>query len=215
MQLNELSKSMEGVLPPTDSRFRPDIRAMENGDIGVVFVLDLNALSLLVQSWLYLCVVDLASTEKKRLEEKQRTACKYRSKSTEDWKIRLVTSWCPFTVFDCSFSNSRSALTQSSCCYQPCNFFIYNNCEGVLHLAQGLVQSFALISGCLLWCEVLHHTTLLRTKCTTTPVLSGYFGSKKKSSYIFQLHILSYLFYVWEFVCEYFMSCFTVLILNH
>lgn len=25
---------MEGVLPPTDSRLRPDIRAMENGDIG-------------------------------------------------------------------------------------------------------------------------------------------------------------------------------------
>lgn len=34
MHLNELEKSMEGVLPPTDSRLRPDIRAMENGDIG-------------------------------------------------------------------------------------------------------------------------------------------------------------------------------------
>ncbi|XP_038159723.1 oxysterol-binding protein-related protein 1 isoform X1 [Cyprinodon tularosa] len=64
MQLNELDKNMEEVLPPTDSRLRPDIRAMENGDI------------------------DLASTEKKRLEEKQRTAHKNRSKSTEEWKIR-------------------------------------------------------------------------------------------------------------------------------
>ncbi|XP_043990248.1 oxysterol-binding protein-related protein 1 isoform X2 [Gambusia affinis] len=64
MQLNELDKSMEGVLPPTDSRLRPDIRAMENGDI------------------------DLASSQKKRLEEKQRTARKNRSKSTEEWKIR-------------------------------------------------------------------------------------------------------------------------------
>ncbi|XP_037538132.1 oxysterol-binding protein-related protein 1 [Nematolebias whitei] len=64
LQLNELSKNMEGVLPPTDSRLRPDIRAMENGDI------------------------DQASTEKKRLEEKQRTARKNRSKSTEEWKIR-------------------------------------------------------------------------------------------------------------------------------
>uniref|UniRef100_A0A3Q2PN88 Oxysterol-binding protein n=1 Tax=Fundulus heteroclitus TaxID=8078 RepID=A0A3Q2PN88_FUNHE len=64
MQLNELDKSMEGVLPPTDSRLRPDIRAMENGDI------------------------DLASAEKKRLEEKQRMARKNRSKSTEEWKIR-------------------------------------------------------------------------------------------------------------------------------
>ncbi|XP_041847233.1 oxysterol-binding protein-related protein 1-like [Melanotaenia boesemani] len=64
MQLNEMDKSMEGVLPPTDSRLRPDIRAMENGDI------------------------DSASAEKKRLEEKQRTARKNRSKSTEEWKIR-------------------------------------------------------------------------------------------------------------------------------
>ncbi|KAM4727760.1 oxysterol-binding protein-related protein 1-like [Anableps anableps] len=64
MQLNELDKGMEEVLPPTDSRLRPDIRAMENGDI------------------------DLASSQKKRLEEKQRTARKNRSKSTEEWKIR-------------------------------------------------------------------------------------------------------------------------------
>ncbi|KAF7222495.1 oxysterol-binding protein-related protein 1 [Nothobranchius furzeri] len=64
MQLNELDKCMEGILPPTDSRLRPDIRAMENGDI------------------------DLASAEKKRLEEKQRMARKNRSKSTEEWKIR-------------------------------------------------------------------------------------------------------------------------------
>lgn len=34
MHLNEQEKSMEGVIPPTDSRLRPDIRAMENGDIG-------------------------------------------------------------------------------------------------------------------------------------------------------------------------------------
>uniref|UniRef100_H3DCN8 Oxysterol-binding protein n=1 Tax=Tetraodon nigroviridis TaxID=99883 RepID=H3DCN8_TETNG len=64
MQLNELEKSIEGVIPPTDSRLRPDIRALENGDI------------------------DLASAEKKRLEEKQRMARKNRSKSTEEWKIR-------------------------------------------------------------------------------------------------------------------------------
>lgn len=34
MQLNELEKSTEGVVPPTDSRLRPDIRALENGDLG-------------------------------------------------------------------------------------------------------------------------------------------------------------------------------------
>ncbi|XP_076009128.1 oxysterol-binding protein-related protein 1 isoform X2 [Genypterus blacodes] len=64
MQMNELHKDMEGVLPKTDCRLRPDIRAMENGDI------------------------DLASEEKKRLEEKQRAARKSRSKSDEEWKTR-------------------------------------------------------------------------------------------------------------------------------
>ncbi|KAM9761468.1 oxysterol-binding protein-related protein 1 isoform 2-T2 [Menidia menidia] len=64
MQLNELRKEMEGVIPPTDCRLRPDIRAMENGDI------------------------DLASEEKKRLEEKQRAARKNRSKSDEEWKSK-------------------------------------------------------------------------------------------------------------------------------
>lgn len=37
LHLNEQEKSMEGVIPPTDSRLRPDIRAMENGDIGTVY----------------------------------------------------------------------------------------------------------------------------------------------------------------------------------
>uniref|UniRef100_A0A671UK83 Oxysterol-binding protein n=1 Tax=Sparus aurata TaxID=8175 RepID=A0A671UK83_SPAAU len=64
MQLNEMRGDMEGVIPQTDCRRRPDIRAMENGDI------------------------DLASEEKKRLEEKQRAARKNRSKSDEEWKTR-------------------------------------------------------------------------------------------------------------------------------
>ncbi|XP_074507458.1 oxysterol-binding protein-related protein 1-like isoform X1 [Sebastes fasciatus] len=64
MHLNEQEKSMEGVSAPTDSRLRPDIRAMENGDI------------------------DLASGEKKRLEEKQRMSRKNRTKSTDEWKTR-------------------------------------------------------------------------------------------------------------------------------
>ncbi|KAM7410352.1 hypothetical protein PAMA_001678 [Pampus argenteus] len=64
MQLNELHKEMEGVIPQTDCRLRPDIRAMENGDI------------------------DFASEEKKRLEEKQRASRKNRSKSDEEWKTR-------------------------------------------------------------------------------------------------------------------------------
>ncbi|XP_029447010.1 oxysterol-binding protein-related protein 1 isoform X5 [Rhinatrema bivittatum] len=64
MALNELDKEMENIIPITDCRLRPDIRAMENGEI------------------------DLASEEKKRLEEKQRAARKNRSKSEEDWKTR-------------------------------------------------------------------------------------------------------------------------------
>ncbi|XP_068614945.1 oxysterol-binding protein-related protein 2-like [Brachionichthys hirsutus] len=64
LHLNELEKSMEGAIPSTDSRLRPDIHAMENGDM------------------------ELASAEKKRLEEKQRTARKNRTKSTGEWKTR-------------------------------------------------------------------------------------------------------------------------------
>lgn len=64
MQLNELSDEIKAVIPKTDCRLRPDIRAMENGDI------------------------DLASEEKKRLEEKQRIARKSKSKSDDEWKTR-------------------------------------------------------------------------------------------------------------------------------
>ncbi|KAJ8272627.1 hypothetical protein GJAV_G00091460 [Gymnothorax javanicus] len=70
MQLNEVHEDMEGVIPKTDCRLRPDIRAMENGDI------------------------DLASEEKKRLEEKQRASRKNRSKSEEDWKTRNPAPCC-------------------------------------------------------------------------------------------------------------------------
>lgn len=41
MQLNELEKSI-GVIPPTDSRLRPDIRALENGDIGMLYDSDFS-----------------------------------------------------------------------------------------------------------------------------------------------------------------------------
>uniref|UniRef100_W5KYD9 Oxysterol-binding protein n=1 Tax=Astyanax mexicanus TaxID=7994 RepID=W5KYD9_ASTMX len=64
MTLNELSPGMEEVLPPTDCRLRPDIRAMENGDM------------------------DTASLEKERLEEKQRAARRERAKDEEDWSTR-------------------------------------------------------------------------------------------------------------------------------
>ncbi|XP_008317750.1 oxysterol-binding protein-related protein 2-like [Cynoglossus semilaevis] len=62
MTLNELESGMERLVAPTDSRLRPDIRAMENGDI------------------------DAASREKERLEEKQRAVRRERSKS--EWSTR-------------------------------------------------------------------------------------------------------------------------------
>ncbi|KIY45365.1 hypothetical protein FISHEDRAFT_66949 [Fistulina hepatica ATCC 64428] len=46
--LNEITREMEGRLPPTDSRLRPDVRALENGNL------------------------DLAESEKLRVEEMQR-----------------------------------------------------------------------------------------------------------------------------------------------
>uniref|UniRef100_A0A3B3VAT6 Oxysterol binding protein-like 2a n=1 Tax=Poecilia latipinna TaxID=48699 RepID=A0A3B3VAT6_9TELE len=72
--LNELEPGMERLLPPTDCRLRPDIRAMEHGDM------------------------DLASAEKERLEEKQRAARREQSEGEEEWStrwFRMVTN--PFT----------------------------------------------------------------------------------------------------------------------
>ncbi|TKS77262.1 Oxysterol-binding protein-related protein 2 [Collichthys lucidus] len=64
MSLNELEPGMEATLAPSDCRFRPDIRAMENGNM------------------------EEASREKERLEEKQRAARKERAKNDEEWSTR-------------------------------------------------------------------------------------------------------------------------------
>ncbi|KAF8774008.1 Oxysterol-binding protein-related protein 6 like protein [Argiope bruennichi] len=61
MALNELQDWMK-MLPKTDSRLRPDIRMLEQGD------------------------TEGAATEKNRLEEKQRDARKQRKKKKETWK---------------------------------------------------------------------------------------------------------------------------------
>ncbi len=62
LQLNYLPESLKPHLAPTDSRFRPDQRALENGDIK------------------------LASDEKFRLEELQRAARKYREQTKTEYK---------------------------------------------------------------------------------------------------------------------------------
>ena len=61
MQLNNTSPELEELLPATDSRLRPDLRALENGE------------------------VKLAATEKHRLEEKQRVQRKEREKKGEEF----------------------------------------------------------------------------------------------------------------------------------
>jgi hypothetical protein len=67
MALNEWSeedRKLRPPLAPTDSRFRPDIRKMEEGNI------------------------DLAGDEKDRLEEKQRAAKRAMEKRREEWQPR-------------------------------------------------------------------------------------------------------------------------------
>ena len=67
MALNEWTeedRKTHPPLPPTDSRFRPDIRIMEEGDI------------------------DRAGDEKTRLEEKQRQVRQAMEKRKEHWQPR-------------------------------------------------------------------------------------------------------------------------------
>ena len=74
MALNALTddeKKTPSMLPPTDSRFRPDIRKMEEGDL------------------------DLAGKEKDRLEEKQRTSRRGLEKRREEWQPR----YCDLVFF--------------------------------------------------------------------------------------------------------------------
>jgi hypothetical protein len=39
MSLNQLNDKLAKLLPPTDSRFRPDVRKLEDGDLGLTFYL--------------------------------------------------------------------------------------------------------------------------------------------------------------------------------
>ena len=64
IQLNEITPDIEGFLPPTDSRWRPDQRALEEGR------------------------VDEADKEKERIEQAQRERRKRREMRGEDWKPR-------------------------------------------------------------------------------------------------------------------------------
>lgn len=62
LQLNKLTPEMKKKIAPTDCRFRPDQRALENGDLT------------------------LANSEKHRLEEKQRANRKKRTEEGIEWR---------------------------------------------------------------------------------------------------------------------------------
>lgn len=62
LTLNAIPEKLKQVLPPTDTRLRPDQRAMEDGEY------------------------DFAAREKNRVEEKQRAARRDRENNGEEWK---------------------------------------------------------------------------------------------------------------------------------
>lgn len=62
LTLNAIPDKLKPVLPPTDTRLRPDQRAMEDGEY------------------------DFAAQEKNRVEEKQRAARRERENHGEDWR---------------------------------------------------------------------------------------------------------------------------------
>uniref|UniRef100_A0A7I4BYF9 PH domain-containing protein n=1 Tax=Physcomitrium patens TaxID=3218 RepID=A0A7I4BYF9_PHYPA len=71
LALNELTPKLSYALPPTDSRFRPDQRALEDGDL------------------------DKATPEKLRLEDKQRIARRVRKEQGVEWQTMWFTQRDP------------------------------------------------------------------------------------------------------------------------
>jgi oxysterol-binding protein-related protein 3/6/7 len=67
--LNEITGSLERHLPPTDSRKRPDVRALENGNL------------------------DLAEAEKQRVEEEQRVRRREGRNQNPRWFKEIGDEW--------------------------------------------------------------------------------------------------------------------------
>ena len=82
MALNQLDEEMKKSLPPTDSRLRPDVRKLEEGDLGQD---NNNNKCFFCISLLNLNILEAAASEKNRLEEKQREVRKMRKKRRESW----------------------------------------------------------------------------------------------------------------------------------
>lgn len=86
MSLNELDRELKGQLCPTDSRLRPDVRLLEQGDI------------------------DGAAAEKTRLEDKQRTARKTLKKSADGWQPRYGSYECSRKVRNRTIVNDYESI---------------------------------------------------------------------------------------------------------
>jgi oxysterol-binding protein-related protein 3/6/7 len=67
--LNEITNDVSGKLPPTDSRYRPDVRALEEGE------------------------VDLAEEEKQRVEEMQRERRRRGADRQPRWFKQIGDEW--------------------------------------------------------------------------------------------------------------------------
>lgn len=68
--LNEVTSDIQGKLPPTDSRFRPDVRALEEGDL------------------------ERAEEDKVRVEEMQRERRRTGTDRGPRWFRRVGEEWC-------------------------------------------------------------------------------------------------------------------------
>lgn len=89
MILNQEFPELKDNLPPTDSRFRPDVRILELGEVGAYNFITNTLLPDPHKSLFYVCVLclpDRASAEKNRLEEKQREARKVMKKKSTSWQ---------------------------------------------------------------------------------------------------------------------------------
>jgi len=89
LRLNEMDKEYEQLLPATDSRLRPDRRALEKGDMGEAAIM------------------------KQKMEERQRLDRKNRSAKGEEWKPRWFKQ-IPEETASGDYPPASSSLTSSA-----------------------------------------------------------------------------------------------------
>ena len=91
MSLNEITPDIADFLPPTDSRLRPDQRAMEDGNI------------------------ELADEEKARLESAQRVRRKARDERGEKWEPKWFKADGEDWIYKGGYWESRSEKKWDGC----------------------------------------------------------------------------------------------------